>query len=51
MAMVSESARYYRSHPAARARKADYDTIFESSPAQTATRIELARHNAANDKK
>lgn len=51
MVMVSESARYYRSHAAARARKAAYDTIFESSPAQKAKRRELARHNAAHDKK
>ena len=51
MAMVSESARYYRSHPAARARKSAYDTIFESSPAQKAKRRELSRHNADHDKK
>lgn len=49
--MVSESANYYRTHPAARARKASYDTKFESSPAQKAKRMELARHNAAHDKK
>ena len=49
--MVSESARYYQTHPAAMARKAAYDTKFESSPAQKAKRRELARHNAAHDKK
>lgn len=49
--MVSESARYYQTHTAARARKAAYDTKFESSPAQKAKRRELARHNAAHDKK
>lgn len=49
--MVSESARYYQTHPSARARKAAYDTKFESSPAQKAKRRELARHNAAHDKK
>ena len=30
--MTSSSAEYYRTHPAARARKAAYDTKFESSP-------------------
>lgn len=49
--MVSESARYYQTHPAARERKQKYDTRFESSPAQKAKRRELARHNAAHDKK
>lgn len=49
--MVSESARYYQTHPAARERKKRYDTRFESSPAQKAKRRELARHNAAHDKK
>lgn len=49
--MVSESARYYQTHPEARERKKRYDTKFESSPAQKAKRRELARHNAAHDKK
>ena len=49
--MLSKSAEYYRTHPAARARKASYDTKFESSPAQKAKRRELARHNAVHDKK
>lgn len=49
--MVSESARYYQTHPAARERKKKYDTRFESSPAQKAKRRELARHNAVHDKK
>lgn len=49
--MVSESARYYQTHPVARARKQTYDTRFESSPAQKAKRRELAKHNAAHDKK
>ena len=49
--MTSSSAEYYRTHPAARARKADYDTKFESSPAQKVKRRELARHNYAHDKK
>ena len=49
--MVSKSAEYYRTHTAARARKADYDTKFESSPSQKVKRRELARHNYSHDKK
>ena len=48
--MVSKSAKYYREHPAARARKAAYDTRFESSPSQKAKRRELARKNAEHDR-
>lgn len=49
--MTSSSAEYYRTHPAARERKAAYDTKFESSHSQKAKRMELARHNAVHDKK
>lgn len=49
--MVSESYRYYQTHPAARDRKKKYDTLFESFPAQKAKRRELASHNADHDKK
>lgn len=49
--MVSESAKYYRTHPEARERKKRYDSKFEKSPSQMAKRRELARHNAAHDKK
>ena len=49
--MTSSSAEYYRTHPAAMARKASYDTKFESSHSQKAKRMELACHNAAHDKK
>ena len=49
--MTSSSAEYYRTHPSARARKAAYDTKFESSPAQNSKRREFTRHNAAHDKK
>lgn len=48
--MVSTSTEYYRTHPTARARKAAYDTKFESSPSQKAKRRELARHNAEHDR-
>ena len=49
--MTSSSAEYYRTHPKARESKKRYDTRFESSPAQKAKRRELARQNAAHDKK
>lgn len=49
--MTSSSAEYYRTHPKARERKKRYDTRFESSPAQKAKRMELAKHNAVHDKK
>ena len=42
--MTSSSAEYYRTHPAAMARKAAYDTKFESSPAQKAKRRELEKY-------
>jgi FKBP-type peptidyl-prolyl cis-trans isomerase len=51
LAMVSKSAEYYKTHPAARARKKAYDTKFESSPTQKAKRRELARKNAEHDRK
>lgn len=49
--MVSKSAQYYKTHPAARARKAAYDTKFEKSPSQMAKRRELARKNAEHDRR
>lgn len=48
--MVSKSAQYYHDHPAARARKAEYDSKFEKSPTQMAKRRELARKNAEHDR-
>lgn len=49
--MVSLSAQFYRTHLEARLCKKRYDTKFESSPSQKVKRRELARHNAAHDKK
>lgn len=49
--MVSKSARYYHEHPEDRAKKAKYDTAFESKPSQMAKRRELGRVNAAHDDK
>jgi len=49
--MVSRSAKYYQTHPKARAKKKQYDTAFESSPAQKKKRAELAKKNREHDKK
>lgn len=49
--MVSESAKYYRTHPLARERKKRYDSKFEKSPSQMAKRRELAKKNAEHDRK
>ena len=49
--MVSESAKYYRTHPEARERKKRYDSKFENSPSQMAKRRELAKKNAEHDRK
>lgn len=49
--MVSESAKYYRTHPEARERKKRYDSKFEKSPSKMAKRRELARHKSEHDKK
>ena len=42
--MLSKSAEYYRTHPAAMAGKAAYDTKFESSPAKKAKRRQFVLH-------
>lgn len=48
--MVSESAKFYHSHPEARRKKALFDSKFEKSPSQMAKRRELARYNYKHDK-
>lgn len=49
--MVSRTAKYYHTHPRARAKKAAYDKIFNRKPSQLAKRAELSRKNRAHDKK
>lgn len=49
--MVSESAKFYRTHSEARERKKRYDSKFEKSPSQMAKRRELAKKNAEHDRK
>ena len=48
---LSKSARYYRSHPEARKKKAEYDSEFEKKPEQVKKRVELKRKNRQHDKK
>ncbi len=49
--MVSKSAKYYRSHPKARAKKKAYDTEFNRKPEQVKKRTELAKANREHDQK
>ena len=49
--MASRSAKYYQTHPKARAKKKAYDTKFNSKPEQVKKRVELKKANAEHDKK
>lgn len=49
--MVSKSAAYYKSHPAARKKKAEYDKEFNKKPEQRKKRSELVTKNREHDKK
>jgi hypothetical protein len=49
--MVSRTAKYYHTHPAARKKKAEYDKEFNKKPEQRAKRTELTQHNREHDKK
>lgn len=49
--MVSRSAKYYRTHPKARAKKKAYDTKFNRKPEQVKKRSELKKANAEHDRK
>lgn len=48
---LSKSAKYYRSHPEARAKKKAYDTKFNQKPEQREKRSELTTKNREHDKK
>lgn len=48
MATKSKSAKYYASHPEAKAKKARYDTKLESKPAQVQKRVEANAYNRAH---
>lgn len=49
--MVSRTARYYRTHPKARRKKAAYDKKFNQKPEQRRKRSELTVKNRQHDKK
>lgn len=49
--MVSKTARYYRTHPKARAKKKAYDKKFNQKPEQRKKRSELTQHNRGHDRK
>lgn len=49
--MVSRSAKYYRSHPKARAKKKAYDKKFNQKPEQRKKRSELTQHNREHDRR
>ena len=49
--MVSKTARYYRTHPKARAKKKAYDKKFNQKPEQRKKRSELTQHNREHDQK
>jgi len=49
--MVSKTAQYYRTHPKARAKKAEYDKKFNEKPEQRKKRSELVQKNREHDEK
>lgn len=49
--MVSRTARFYRTHPKARAKHNAYNRKFNKKASQRKKRAELARYNRAHDKK
>lgn len=48
---LSRTAKYYRTHPTARRKKAEYDKKFNEKPEQKEKRAELAKVNREHDKK
>lgn len=49
--MVSRTARFYRTHPRARARHRAYQAAYNRKPSQVKKRSELTKHNREHDKK
>lgn len=49
--MVSKTAEYYRTHPKARRKKAEYDKEYNKKPEQREKRSELTQVNREHDKK
>lgn len=49
--MTSRTAEFYRTHPKARAKKAEYDKEYNAKPEQRKKRSELVQINRDHDKK
>lgn len=49
--MVSRTARFYRTHPRARAKHRAYQAKYNKKPSQVKKRKELIKHNREHDKK
>ena len=49
--MVSRTAKYYHTHPAARKKKAEYDKKFNEKKEQREKRSELVQKNREHDEK
>lgn len=49
--MVSRTAEYYKTHPKARKKKAEYDKQYNAQKEQREKRVELVQHNRDHDKK
>lgn len=49
--MVSRTARFYRTHPRARARHRSYQAKYNKKPSQVRKRKALIKHNREHDKK
>lgn len=49
--MVCRTTKYYRSHPEARKKKAEYDMEFNKKPEQKKKHAELVQHNREHDRK
>lgn len=49
--MASRTAEYYRTHPKARKKKAEYDKEFNKKPEQREKRSELTQYNREHDEK
>lgn len=49
--MISRTAKYYHSHPRAKAKKQAYDKVYNQKPEQREKRSELSVKNRQHDKK
>lgn len=49
--MTSRTTKYYKTHPEAREKKAEYDKKRNAKPEERAKRVELIQHNREHDKK